>query len=189
MKDFDKLPIINGIFFTLVGLVLFFNPESVVKFISYCIGGLLVGLGIYKSLNYYIQDKKNGIVNRNEMAFGISSIVLGVLFIFLAGAIEMVLRFIIGGWIILAGIRRISDSFFTTDRTAKFYSLIVVGFLLVGLGIYIILVSNLAFSVVGLFMTIYGIIELVSFFFYKDLDVKKIKGKNQVKEAEVEEKE
>ena len=186
MKVYNKFPFITGLLFAIVGLVLFFNPDGVVKFVSYFIGGVLVSIGVYKTLNYYIQDKKNGIVNQNEMGFGITAIVLGVLFIFLAGAIEMVLRFIIGGWIIIAGIRRIMDSFFTTDRTAKFYALIVVGFALIGIGLYIILVSNLAFSLIGLFMAIYGIIDFISYFVYKDnkKDVKEL----PIKEAEVEEK-
>ena len=190
MKN-SKISLITAILFTVVGLIVFFNPGVVVKFISYFFGGLLIAIGGYKTVNYYIQDKNLGVVNQNELAFGITAIVLGLLFIFLAGTIELLLRFIIGAWLIIAGIGKLSNTFYTTDRTNKFYTLIVVGFMYIGLGLYIILVSNLALSIIGLLMSIYGVIDIVSFFLYKDIrkdDLVAIK-ESEVKEAIVEEKE
>lgn len=189
MKN-NKMPLITGILFTIVGIIVFFNPYIVVKFISYFFGGLLIAIGGYKTVNYYVQDKNLGVVNQNEIAFGITAIVLGLLFIFLAGTIEFLIRFIIGGWLVVAGISKLSNTFYTTDRTSKFYALIIIGFIYIGIGLYIILVSNLALSIIGLFMAIYGIIDLTSFFVYKDMkkDISKLK-EIKVQEAEVEEKE
>lgn len=189
MKN-NKMPLITGILFTVVGIVVFFNPYIVVKLISYFFGGLLIAIGGYKTVNYYVQDKNLGVVNQNEIAFGITAIVLGLLFIFLAGTIEFLIRFIIGGWLVVAGISKLSNTFYTTDRTSKFYALIIIGFIYIGIGLYIILVSNLALSIIGLFMAIYGIIDLTSFFVYKDMkkDISKLK-EIEVQEAEVEEKE
>jgi len=161
-----SISLLNGILFFIVGIIVFVNPDVLVKIISYGLGGILIMIGSYKTVNYYIQDKRLGIVNRNELAFGITSVILGLLFIFLAGAIELLLRFMVGGWLILAGIRRITTTFYTTDRTSKFYALIIVGFILIAAGLYIILVSNIALSIIGLFMMIYGLIDVVSFFVY-----------------------
>lgn len=188
----NKISLITGVLFTVVGLVVFFKPDVVVKFISYFLGGLLIAVGAYKAVNYYIKDKNLGVVNQNEMAFGITAIVLGLLFIFLAGTIELLIRFIIGAWLIFAGISKISYTFYTTDRTKKFYSLLLVGIIYISIGLYIILVSNLALSIIGLFMAIYGIIDVVSFFISKDMktdrtDDDSIK-KLPVQEAEVVEK-
>lgn len=167
MKNKDKVSLISGIAFFIFGIIIFLNPEIVVKVISYGLGGLLILLGIYKCANYYIQDKRLGIVNRNEMAFGVTAIVLGIIFIFLADALELLLRFIIGGWLLLSGIGKIGKTFFTNDRDSKFYALIVIGIILILIGLYIILVSNLALSIIGLFMMIYGIIDFISYFVYK----------------------
>lgn len=163
-----KLSFVNGLIFFCIGLMIFLNPESIVKFVSYCLGGSLIAIGIYRTLNYYIQDKRLGVVNRNELAFGITAIVLGVVFIFLADAIELLLRFIVGGWLVIAGLNKISKTFYTTERNSKFYSLIVVGLILVAIGLYIIVVSNLALSILGLFMMLYGLIDFVSYFVYKE---------------------
>ena len=190
MKDVKKFSLINGILFIVIGVFIFFKPDAVIKFISYFIGGLLLAVGIYKVVNYYIQDKRLGVVNTNELAFGISAIVLGLLFIFLAGTIELMLRIVIGVWLIFAGIARISNTFYTTTRDSKFFALLIVGFLLVAAGVYVILVSNLVISTIGLIMAIYGLIDLISYFVYKDsfLNTKPKKKEIEVKEAEVEEK-
>lgn len=167
MKN-SKISLISGLVFFILGIIIFLNPELLVKTISYGLGGLLILIGIYKTVNYYIQDKRLGIVNRNEIAFGITAIILGIVFIFLADAIELLLRFIVGGWLVIAGLNKIVSTFYTTDRNSKFYSLLVVGFILIGIGLYIILVSNLALSIIGLFMMIYGITDFISYFVYKN---------------------
>lgn len=167
MRNNSKTSLISGLVFFILGIVIFLHPDTIVKFASYCLGGLLIGLGLYKMANYYIQDKRLGVVNRNEMAFGITAVVLGVLFIFLAGTLELLLRFIVGGWLVVAGLGKIGTTFYTTDRDSKFYALIVVGVIYIGIGLYIILVSNLALSIVGLFMMIYGLTDFISYFVYR----------------------
>lgn len=167
MKNNNKTSLISGLVFFILGIIIFLHPDTVVKFASYCLGGLLICLGLYKIANYYIQDKRLGVVNRNEIAFGITAVVLGVLFIFLAGTLELLLRFIVGGWLVIAGLGKIGTTFYTTDRDSKFYALIVVGVIYIGIGLYIVLVSNLALSIVGLFMMIYGLTDFISYFVYR----------------------
>ena len=186
MKSKGRMTLISSIALFAIGLLLFINPETVVKFISYCFGGLLIIIGAYKSVNYYIQDKRLGVVNRNEMAFGITAIILGVVFIFLADAIELLLRFIVGGWVIITGLSKIVSTFYTTNRDNKFYALLIMGFIFIALGLYIILVSNLALSIIGLFMMIYGIIDFISYFVYKDSNIfNKIEKDNRKDVTEV----
>jgi len=168
MKKYSKTTLISGIVFFVLGIIIFLNPDLLVKVVSYGLGGLLILIGIYRTISYYIQDKRLGIVNRNEIAFGITAIVLGIVFIFLADAIELLLRFVVGGWLLIAGLNKIIKTFYTTDRNSKFYALLVIGIILIGIGLYIILVSNLALSIIGLFMMIYGLIDFISYFVYKD---------------------
>lgn len=190
MKN-NKISLVSGLVFFILGIIIFLNPELLVKTISYGLGGLLILIGIYKTVNYYIQDKRLGIVNRNEIAFGITAIILGIVFIFLADAIELLLRFIVGGWLVIAGFNKIVSTFYTTERNSKFYSLLVVGIILICIGLYIILISNLALSIIGLFMMLYGITDFISYFVYKnivvnnDLDnlLNDNKDKEEVKES------
>jgi uncharacterized membrane protein HdeD (DUF308 family) len=182
MKN-KSVSLISSAIFVIVGFTIFFHPELVVKFISYFVGGLLIAVGLYKSVNYYIKDKNLGVVNRNELEFGVTAVILGILFICLAGTIEFLLRFIVGAFLIMAGIGKILKTFYTTNRDAKFYALLVIGFLYIGAGMYIIFVSNIAIGIIGLFMAIYGISNIITTFVYKDYD--KNNKKIEVKEAEV----
>ena len=187
VKKTSKVSLISGIVFFILGMIIFLNPALLVKVISFGIGGLLILLGLYKTVNYYIQDKRLGIVNRNEFAFGITAIVLGIIFIFLADAIELLIRFIVGGWLIIAGLNKIVKTFYTTTRDSKFYALIVVGIILILIGLYIILVSNLALSIIGLFMMIYGIIDFISYFVYFDNKLNKdllVENEDDINEKE-----
>lgn len=190
MKKNSKASLFSSLVFFVLGIVIFVNPDILVKTISYGLGGLLILIGIYRSVSYYIHDKNLGVVNRNEIAFGITAIVLGVVFIFLADAIELLIRFIVGGWLLIAGLNKIAKTFYTTDRNSKFYSLIVIGLILIGIGLYIILVSNLALSIIGLFMMIYGVIDFISYFVYKsgkeiiEEVVDEIETKEVIKEKE-----
>ena len=182
MKINGKGSVISGVVFFIVGLFIFLNPDMIVKFISYFIGGVLIAYGLYKSVNYYIQDKRLGIVNQNELGFGITMVVLGILLVCLAGTIEFLTRVIIGAYLFIAGITRIANTFYTNERDSKFYALIVVGLLFIGSGIYTIVDSNLPFKILGIFMIIYGLIDFISYFIYKDTKEKVI---NEVKEADV----
>jgi len=156
-----KMSLLTGLLFFILGIIVFINPEVLVKTISYGLGGVLILTGAYKTLNYYIQDTNLGIVNRNEIAFGVTAIFLGIIFIFLADAIELLLRLIVGGWMIISGLNKIFKTFYSTTRNSKFYSFFIVGTFLILVGLYIIFVSNLALSIIGLFMMIYGIIDFV----------------------------
>lgn len=193
----NKFSLISGLVFFIFGLIVFINPDVLVKIVSYGIGGFLILIGLYKCINYYIHDKQLGVVNRHELAFGITAIILGILFIFLAGVFEFLLRLIVGGWLVTMGISKIFKTFFTTERNYKFYSLIVIGALLIIIGLYIILVANIALSIIGLFMMLYGLIDFISFFVYREKDqtinddfkTEKTKKLPDVYEVEFEEKE
>jgi len=180
MKRKSNVSLLSAIIFFVLGTIIFVNPDILVKVISYGLGGILILVGTYKTVNYYVQDKRLGIVNRNELAFGITAVILGLLFIFLAGAIELLLRFIVGGWLVLAGLKKITATFFTTDRSAKFYALLIVGFLLIAGGLYIILISNLALSIIGLIMMLYGLIDVISFFVNKNTTEEEILDENVI---------
>lgn len=188
MKDGRKITLLSSIVFFILGMIIFVKPEMVVKVISYVIGGGLILVGVYSTISYIVNDRKLKVVNYNEIMFGITAIILGLLFILLAGAIELLLRIVVGVWVIMSGISRIYTSMIYPVKDARFYSLIIVGIILIGLGFYIVFYSNLAISIIGLFMMLYGLIDFISYFVYKNASLevnKKINSKEDIKEAEI----
>ncbi len=188
MKDGRKITLLSSIVFFILGMIIFVKPEMVVKVISYVIGGGLILVGVYSTISYIVNDRRLKVVNYNEIMFGITAIILGLLFILLAGAIELLLRIVVGVWVIMSGISRIYTSMIYPVKDARFYSLIIVGIILIGLGFYIVFYSNLAISIIGLFMMLYGLIDFISYFVYKNASLevnKKINSKEDIKEAEI----
>lgn len=182
MKISGKGSIISGLIFFVVGLFILLYPQAIVKFISYFAGGVLVAYGLYKSINYYVQDKRLGIVNQNELGFGITMVVLGILLICLAGTIEFLTRVVIGAYLFIVGITKIMNTFYTNDRSEKFYALIIIGLLFIAAGLYTVINANLPLQVLGMFMMTYGIIDFISYFVYKDEKSTVVK---EVQEAEL----
>ncbi len=194
----EKTSLIASLLFIIVGMIIFVKPDIVVKFTSYLCGGVFILVGIYKCINYYVKDKNLKVVNYYELAFGITAIVLGLLFILLASTIELLIRIFIGLYLILRGINYIMQTFYTTTRDKKFIALIVMGLIFIGIGLYIVIERNLVLSIVGLFMALYGLIDFISYFVYKDKEnidekndnnnkeVRTIKNKEVVEEVEFE---
>lgn len=161
-KKADSL--ISSILFLVIGILLFLHPDGVVKFITYIVGSIFVGLGIIKVLSYYKIIKKENITNTSDLVLGIIAIVVGLTIILCSGAIEIATRLVIGAWILYSGIMKLTLAFKLKELNSKtwVYTLIV-SILMIICGIYIIAVSNIFFKTLGLFLIIYSIIEIIQF--------------------------
>ncbi len=169
----DSMSFIISILFIIFGIIIFFKPGAVIDFASYLLGGIFVLVGLYKCLNYYIKDKNLKVVNHYELAFGITAIILGVLFVLLADTLLILFKIFVGAWLIIRGLGYVMQTFFTTNRDKKFIILIVTGLIIIGLGLFVILRMDFKedFKFIGLFMVLYGLIDFISYFVYKDNDV------------------
>ena len=114
------------------------------------------------------------------MISGIIGIVIGLVFISLAGVIEALIRFLIGGWILFMGINRLINVLYLKKPKSKFIVLLIVAILLIGAGLYTILEANLAFQAIGLVLMIYAGLEIFSYIFCKK-EVKEFKSKDDDK--------
>lgn len=162
-KKFDSL--ISSILFLVVGILLFLHPDGVVKFITYIVGSIFIVLGIIKVLSYYKIIKKENITNTSDLVLGIIAIVIGLTIILCSGAIEIATRLVIGAWILYSGIMKLTLAFKLKDLNSKswIYTL-VISILMIICGIYVIAISNIFFKTIGLFLIIYGVVEIIQFF-------------------------
>ena len=81
--------------------------------------------------------------------------------IFAPNFVEAMVRFVIGGWILLSGIIRFSNTMQIKEKgNPKFFSLLIISLLLIMAGLYTILESNLAFQTIGIVLMIYAGLEI-----------------------------
>ena len=107
----------NAIIFFILGVILFTNPNGVVKTVIYILGGFSILAGIFKLLIYYKiaqynPNKKeiiNGIV---YMLIGMATIICSIVFF---DTIETVLRLTVAIFLLYIGINRLISAF--KDKT------------------------------------------------------------------------
>lgn len=182
----EKSSIIISILFFLLGLILYIDFNKVINFVSYVLGTIIIGLGVYKLWSYYRKKLNNDLTDYNEFGFGVVDLILGILIIVLADAFTTILRFFVGGWVLLAGINRFVQAMSYNElKKNKFISLLVMSIIVIGLGVYIILNKN-ALDIIGLLIMIYSVIEIIESIMFR-ISIKE-EQVSEVIEAEVVEK-
>ena len=141
--------LVSSILFLILGAVMWTKPEAVVIITTYIFGGILILIGLFKCVKNYLDVKKDNDTKSTEMVVGIVMIILGIVCIFLAGVVEALVRLIIGGWILFAGINRLINSFNLEKKDSRFYVSLILSLILICGGVYTILEVNLAFKAIG----------------------------------------
>ncbi|MEG2322310.1 MAG: DUF308 domain-containing protein [Bacilli bacterium] len=168
----NESSLLSAILFLIFGMVLFTNPGGIVKFISYIAGGVLFVIGLSNLLSYYKTLKKLNIKETSKLISGIILIVLGLISILFASIIETTLRLIIGGWIIYSGIIRLIETINGEKDKTYLIVRLIIAILMIICGFYVVLKTNLVFSMIGLFIIIYSVMEIIGYIFSKLHDKK-----------------
>lgn len=164
--NIEMKPLFSAIVFFFLGLILYVDFNAVINFVSYVLGTIIIGLGIYNLINYYRKKSNNLPIDYNEFGFGLVDIILGVLIIVLADVFITILRFFVGGWVLLAGINRFVQAISFEEKDSKFAALLVMSLIIIAGGVYIILNKD-SLNFIGLIMMIYAIIEIIVCIFYR----------------------
>ena len=166
----SKTNLLTALIFLIVGALMLANPNQVVAIISYICGIVLITYGIYACIKNYYDTKADSSTSSTFLMIGITCLVVGLLFIFLANVIGIALQYVFGAWILFSGINRLINALQLDKNDNNYIIQLVVAALLIIAGLYTILKSNLALSFVGLIMMIYAVLEIVGFVFNKNSD-------------------
>ncbi len=163
-KIFKKsgwIAILEAIIFAVLGMVLIWNPEGIIKWISYILGAIFIVVGVFKTFNYVKSKGKYDLYN-HELVYGLMAVVIGIVTIVYSGTIASILRIIIGIWIIYTALIRVSSSLKlrTAGIKAWTYCLGLAIIMFIG-GLYIILNAGTIVMTVGIIMVAYAIIDII----------------------------
>ncbi len=186
VKAYNSIALlISSIALFILGAVMFTNPNEMVVITTYILGGLIIIMGLFKSIKNYLDVKKDSSTSSVGMVSGVVLIVIGLIIIFLSGAIEFLVRFIIGGWILFSGINRLINALSLPKKDTSFWVLLGLALLLIGGGIYTVLSTNLLFKYLGLILMIFATLEIVGYIFSRKEIVKAFQEEEKVVEAVV----
>ena len=91
---------------------------------------------------------------------------------FCNGIIEFVIRLIMGGFILANGLNKLIVAVNSKDTNDKWQGLLAVAIILIIVGLYVILKSNIVFSSIGIALIIYSSIDLICYIMYpKNKDI------------------
>lgn len=162
----SKNSLFSSILFLIFGIVLFTNPGGIVKFLSYITGGILILIGGTNLISYRKVLKKLNIEETSKLISGIILVVLGLVVIIFSSFIETTIRLVFGAWIIYNGIMKLIDSMAIINDKTMFYVNLCISILMIIVGFYVAL-TGLAYKMIGLFIMVYSILDIVSFISYK----------------------
>lgn len=164
-KDISSL--ISGIVFFIIGSIIFANPNNLVTYIAYIIGGILLVISLIKIGTYYYKKGKEQEPSIKDLAIGLIAFILGLALIIFSSTVEALIRIIIGAWILFNGITLLINSIKGAKSNSNSSKTLIVlsGFMIV-CGIYMILASNLALQMIGLCIILYSIVEIIGYIYY-----------------------
>lgn len=160
--------LISAIILFIVGSIIFTKPNEVIKFIAYVLGGIFSLIGIFKTGFYYYKKEKNKNPSIKDLTIGGIALILGFILIIFSSAIEALIRIIMGAWILFNGINLLINSIKEIkNNNPSSKTLTTLSILMILVGIYMLLKTNLIFQSIGLYIMVYSIIEIIGYIYYK----------------------
>ena len=162
-KKIGWTSIITSLAFTVLGIIIAYNPNTTFQIISYVLGAILIAYGILKVIEYFKVKGSYDLYNY-ELVYGIIACLLGIVVIVCSGMIEALLRILIGIWIVYSGAMRLGlamklQKLDTDNKIWVPMLLIAIAMLICGL--YIIAVPGTIMMTIGIIMVIYGIMDII----------------------------
>ena len=166
MKKFFRSSLITSLFLIALGLLLIYQSDAVIYSISYIIGGSLIGIGVV-ALIKFIRSTNNEQKSELDIVYGIVSVILGIIVIKNPKAIASVIPAILGIGIVISSATKLQYAFELKANGNNLWKITLV-IALISTICGIVLLFNpfkalTAFTkVVGIFIVIYAILDMIS---------------------------
>ncbi len=163
LKKMGWTSIITSLGFSILGLIIAYHPNTTFQIISYILGGILIAYGVVKIIEY-LKMKDTSTLYNNELSYGVIAVLLGIVVIICSGMIEILLRILVGIWIVYSGIMRFGIAIklqkFNSDNKI-WVPVLFISIAMLLSGIYIIASPGAVIMTIGIIMVVYGIMDIV----------------------------
>ena len=165
----NKLTINNLIYallFLVFGIFLLSGTETIIGLASKIVGSIFIVIGIVKIVIYIYMKGKLGDYSINDLIIGLIAIFCGVILIIYSEALSFAIRIIIGLWILFSSINRIILAIsIKRELQDGFWVYLGTGLVMFISGV--LLITGLFSQVLGIFVIIYAISEIVDYIYFK----------------------
>lgn len=171
MKKFFRSSLITSLFLIALGLLLIFQSDAVIYSISYIIGGILIAIGVLAIIKF-IQNTNNEQKAELDIVYGIVSVILGIIVIKNPQAIASIIPAILGISIVISSATKLQYAFELKANGNNLWKVtMVISIISTLCGIVLLFNPFKALSsftkVVGIFIVIYAVLDMISTFTIK----------------------
>ena len=191
MERYLKSSILTSTLLFCLGILLIFESEVTVITISYVIGSILVAAGTFALIRYISVNKKGFDASELDLLYGIVTIILGILIITHPQAIASIIPIILGIAIIISSASKIQYAFNLKNNENELWKT-TMAIAIISTICGIVLLFNpfagalLLMRIVGIFIVIYSILDIVStYIIKKNVEEFKSIAREDFTEAEV----
>ena len=167
-KSMYRTSILFSVVLILIGLFLLINPETTLHAISYVIGIALIVWGLIPTLQA-LSNKTESYV-QTGLVLGIFAILVGLFVVFNPNFIGSIIPFVIGIWMILNGIIKLSYGL-TLNKEGNASKAIIISLIITVCGLLLVLNpfgGAIAMTqLIGVSVIIYSIFDLIECFTLK----------------------
>lgn len=171
LKSVGWMAILESLVIGVLGIVLLWHPEGVLKAIFYVVGIFLIIKGVYKILNYFATHGQYDFYN-NDLLYGIIALVFGVIAVVLWEELGGVIGLVVGAWMIYGSLVRINTAIkMRTAGIREWFYVLVLALVMLALGIYMIINMGAVLAVVGWVMIAAAVVGILDdLMFIRHLD-------------------
>ena len=171
LKSVGWAAILESLVIGVLGIVLLWHPEGVLKAIFYVVGIFLMIKGVYKILNYFATHGQYDFYN-NDLLYGIVALVFGVIAVVLWEELGGVIGLVVGAWMIYGSLVRINTAIkMRTAGIREWFYVLVLALVMLALGIYMIINMGAVLAVVGWVMIAAAVVGILDdLMFIRHLD-------------------
>lgn len=165
MKKFFRSSLITAILLIALGILLICQSEATIITISYVLGGVIIALGVLAAIKFFQNIKQHK--GELDLVYGIISVVLGIIIIKNPEAIASIMPMVLGVCIIISSSSKLQYAFeLKANNNNLWKTTMVISIISTVCGLVLLFNPFKAIAyftkIVGIFIIIYAILDLVS---------------------------
>lgn len=160
-KSTGWLAILESIIIGVLGGILIWNPDGILKVIFYVVGIFLMVKGVYHIVNYFAVHGKYDFYN-NDLLYGIIALVFGVIAVVLWEQLSGAIGIVVGAWMIYGALVRMNTAIKLHAAGVKeWFYVLILSLVMLALGIYMVVSVGAVIAVVGWVMIAAAVIGII----------------------------
>lgn len=161
-KSTGWMAILESIIIGVLGALLIWNPQGILKIIFYVVGIFFMVKGVYRIINYFVVHGKYDFYS-NDLLYGVIALVFGVISVVLWEKLSGAIGIVVGAWMIYGALVRMNSAIKLHAAGVKeWFYVLILSLVMLALGIYMLISGmSVVLAIVGWVMIAAAIVGII----------------------------